>query len=217
MQLDIKNLKEAIKNRLPQPVDIKKHYAITIPLYYNENEDRWELIYEVRSRHLSHQPLEISFPGGRVEVGETYEQAAIRETMEELLIGEENIELLGESDYLVTTGTLTIKCFAIQIKNIKFEDIKPSSDEVDHLFTVPLDFFIENEPIKSVLTMSVDSDDKFPYDLIPNGRKYNFAKGKNIVLFYKYNKYIIWGFTAKMTNSFIGILRELGIIERKGE
>ena len=37
----------------------------------------------MRSEHIS-QPGEISFPGGRVEDGETFQEAAIRETCEEL-------------------------------------------------------------------------------------------------------------------------------------
>lgn len=209
MNLDINKLGEVISKRSPQPVDIKKHYAVTIPLIFNELTNNWEVIYEVRSEKLTHQPLEISFPGGRLEGNETYKQAAVRETCEELMINEDNIEVLGELDYLVTTGTLVIKCFLVKIKGVSFHDIIPSSDEVDHLFSVPLDYLLDFEPIKSVLTMSVDNDDKFPYDLIPNGRKYNFARGKNVVLFYKYDKYIIWGFTAKMTNSFIEVLREL--------
>lgn len=206
--IDINRLEKVISNRSPKPVDIKRHYAVAIPLIYNETTGEYEVVYEVRSKNLKNQPLEISFPGGKVEYGESYKEAAIRETCEELLIDRSHIKYLGELDYLVTTGTLTIKCFLIEIVNKKFLDIQPSPYEVDHLFTVPLEFLYKTRPIKSVLTMSVEDDEDFPYDLIPNGKNYSFAKGRNVVLFYKYKNYVIWGFTAKMTKSFIDILKE---------
>lgn len=49
-------------------------------------------MYEIRSQHVS-QPGEVSFPGGRVEEGETYQQAAIRETVEELNIEPEQVHV----------------------------------------------------------------------------------------------------------------------------
>lgn len=211
MKIDVGQIRNVLSNRKAQPVDIDRHYAVTVPLIFNEDTESWDVIYEFRSEYVS-QPREISFPGGKVEPGETFREAAVRETCEELLIDKSNIEVLGELDYLVTTGVLQIRCFLVWIKNIAFEDIKPNPDEVDHIFRVPLNFLLKEEPIKSVLSMSVDDDAHFPYDLIPNGRKYNFSRGKNIVLFYRYNQYIIWGFTAKMTNSFIKIIKELELV-----
>ncbi len=214
MQLNINKIKEKLSKRKAQPVDIDRHYSVALPIIYNEATDNWEIVYEVRSINVS-QPSEISFPGGAVEDGESYENAAVRETCEELLIDESNIEVLGEMDYLVTTGVLTIRCFLIQIKGIQAHEIRPNTEEVDRIFTVPLQFFLENEPLESVLTMSVDEDEHFPYDLIPNGKEYNFAKAKNIILFYKYKGYVIWGFTAKMTQSSLNILKKLELLPSK--
>lgn len=211
LDLDISEIKKKLGKRPVNPVDISRFYSVAVPLIYNDKEKRWEVIYEIRSKLVS-QPMEISFPGGRVEEGETFVQAAIRETCEELLICEDNIELLGELDYLVTTGVLVIRCFLIRIKGISLEEIRPNTDEVERIFSVPLEYFLKTRPVESILTMSVDEDPNFPYDLIPNGRKYNFSKGRNVVLFYKYKDYVIWGFTAKMTNSCIKILKKLELV-----
>ncbi|WP_251004693.1 NUDIX domain-containing protein [Streptococcus equi] len=45
--------------------------------------------------HSSFKPGEVSFPSGRVEEGETYQQAAIRETVEELNIEPEQVHVWG--------------------------------------------------------------------------------------------------------------------------
>ncbi|MDO5027246.1 MAG: CoA pyrophosphatase [Tissierellia bacterium] len=211
MKLDIGEIKKKLEGRSVNPVDIKRFYSVAVPLIFNEKKNRWEIIYEMRSSKVS-QPREISFPGGMVEAGETFSQAAVRETCEELLITEDKVEVLGEMDYLVTTGVLVIRCFLVHIKDVNLEEIKPNIDEVEKIFSVPLDFFLNTEPAMSVLTMSVDEAPHFPYDLIPNGKKYNFAKAKNVVLFYKYEDYIIWGFTAKMTNTSVNTLRELELV-----
>ena len=69
------------------------------------------------------------------EDGETFEEAAIRETMEELSIDRENIEVLGELDYLISYAGLVIHCFVATISGINVDSLKPNPDEVDHLFT----------------------------------------------------------------------------------
>lgn len=205
--MDINRLIDKVKNRVPQPMDVNKKYAILIPLI--KINDRWELIFELRAKNLKSQPGEISFPGGRLEKGETFKDAAIRETIEELGIGMDNINYIGELDYLVTYQNITIHCFLATISGITVDKIKPNPDEVDHLFTVPVDFFLKNEPERYNLDLATVDNDEFPYNLIPNGRKYKWRRGIHSVLFYRYKEYIIWGYTAKMTKHLIDIIKEM--------
>ena len=182
-------------------------YAVMIPLILED--DQWKIIYELRAMDLKRQPGEISFPGGRVEKGETFRQAAIRETMEELLIERKNINLIGELDYLVSNGSYTIYCFMGIITEIEAKDINPNKGEVDHIFTVPLEFFMKNQPDEYFLKLETKKNAEFPYNLIPNGEDYNFNSGKHSVLFYKYKDYNIWGYTAKMTRHFMNIIKDI--------
>ena len=140
---------------------------------------------------------------------ESFEETAIRETMEELLIESENIEILGELDYLVSYSNFTIHCFLGLIKGLNIEDINPSDDEVDHIFTVPIDYLIDNEPKKYELDLMTVVNEEFPYSLLPNGKDYNWRRGKHLVLFYKYMDYIIWGFTARMTKHLIDLIKSI--------
>lgn len=205
--MEINKLIDKVKKRSPQPIDINKKYSVLIPLI--KINDKWGLIYELRANSLRTQPGEISFPGGRVETGETYREAAIRETIEELRIERENIDCIGELDYLVSYANITIHCFLAIINGITVDKIHPNPYEVDHIFTVDVNFFLENEPDKYYLDLVTVDNDEFPYNLIPNGRKYKWRRGVNSVLFYKYNEYIIWGYTAKMTKQLANIIKEI--------
>lgn len=206
--MNINDLANKIKNREPRPLDAIGKYAVLIPLIKND-KGSWEVIYELRAKSLKSQPGEVSFPGGKVEDNESFKEAAIRETMEELSIERENIEVLGELDYLVSYSNFTIHCFLGLIKGISLDDINPGPDEVDHIFTVPLDYLIDNEPKKYELDLMTVENEEFPYSLLPNGKDYKWRRGKHIVLFYKYMDYIIWGFTARMTKHLIDLIKDM--------
>ena len=69
-------------------------YAILVPLV--ERDGELFLLFETRARTLvGHQPNEVCFPGGRVEPGETPRETALRETMEELLLPEDQIRVIA--------------------------------------------------------------------------------------------------------------------------
>ncbi len=205
--MNIEKIRERFMNRKAKPLDIKKEYAVLIPLMDLEGD--LNIIYELRSKELNKQPGEISFPGGAVEPGESYEEAAVRETMEELNIGRENIEVLGEMDFLVSYADIVIYVYVGVIKGLNVNEILPSKAEVDHIFTVPLDFLLTTEPELYYLELTTGLNEEFPYNLIPNGKQYKWRVGNQSVYFYHYNEYNIWGFTAKVTKRFIDILNNM--------
>ena len=204
--MDIGILENKLKGRLPGPIEPMSKFAVLIPLIKSKNQ--WEVIFELRAKGLKSQPGEVSFPGGRLEDGETYEMAAIRETMEELNITKDKIYLLGEMDYLISYSNMRIHCFLGTISGVSVDKIGPNPDEVDHIFTVPLDFFLENDPKEYYLEMETKYNAEFPYNLIPNGREYNFRKAKRSIYFYEYEDYIIWGYTAAMVKQLVEIIKD---------
>lgn len=203
--MDIEDIIKKIEGRIPKPLEIRQRYAILIPLI--KNKGRWEIIYELRAKNLKRQPGEISFPGGQVEEGETYREAAIRETIEELNIKKENINLIGELDYLVSHSNIIIHSFLSTIHNVDVDKIRPNKEEVDHIFTVPLEFFMNEEPKLYYIDLHAAISEDFPYYLIPYGENYNWRFNKHSVYFYHYKDYTIWGYTAKMTKNLIDMIK----------
>jgi 8-oxo-dGTP pyrophosphatase MutT (NUDIX family) len=169
-----------------------------------EDEGKTNVIFEVRSLNLRHQPGDICLPGGKLEKGESPEKASIRETMEELNLKREDIEFIGSMDYIVTPYNFIIYPFIAKTNKSKIE---PNKSEVDHIFKVPLEFFLEDSPMLHELSIIPDPGSEFPYHLIRNGKNYKFRSGKMPEYFYKYDNYIIWGFTALIIKSFVDIIK----------
>ncbi len=65
-----------------------------IPLI--EIDGELHILDQRRAKTLRKQPYEVSFPGGAIDFGESPKEAAIRETSEELLIGRDKIEIIGD-------------------------------------------------------------------------------------------------------------------------
>lgn len=180
-----------------------RNSSVLVPLI--ENNGELEVLFEVRAASLHRQPGEVCFPGGAVEAGEGYSEASIRETVEELLISREQVELLAPLDVLETPGGVTVRPYLGIVKDYVGTF---SADEVDHTFSVPLSWFVENEPERYQTTVHTVPNDDFPFELIPGGRDYHWRKGHYDVYFYQYDGEIIWGMTAKILYSFIKMYRE---------
>ena len=92
--------------------------AVLVPLIQKGGE--YHVVFEVRAGSLKTQPGEICFPGGAVERGETPKQAAVRETMEELLINRCQIRVIAPLDVLEAPGAMEISPFlgALQLSLI---------------------------------------------------------------------------------------------------
>lgn len=179
-------------------------YAVAIPLVKINNE--LNILFQLRSKNMKSQPGEISFPGGRIEKNENSLMAAIRETCEELNIQSKSIETLGNLDFMITQHNKIIYPYVIHIEEgIK---IQPSENEVDHIFYVPVQFFIDNKPIIKTIRILTEPEEEFPYSHMAGAMEYKWSEGKSKVYIYKYKDYVIWGLTAKIINHFAELIRE---------
>ncbi|TLQ41431.1 CoA pyrophosphatase [Ruoffia tabacinasalis] len=205
----MKKIRQIIQHYDAKALGVQRGYAVLLPLI--KIKDEWHVLYEVRSKHIS-QPGETSFPGGRIETDESPEEAAVRETMEELNIQRENINLYGEIDYIIAANRI-IYCYVGEITGVAFEDIYPNI-EVERLFTIPLDHLMENRPTLYQLNFEFkkandnDSEQEFPFHLIKQGEKYPFNEVKQKIPFYHIPYKVLWGFTANFTDRFIQIITD---------
>lgn len=198
----MENIEKIFKYRKSGPIGKFHKSAVMILLLEEDNE--LYVLFEKRSLNLRKQPGDISFPGGAIEEGESPREAAIRETEEELNINREDIEVIGEMDYFISPYNSIMFPF---VGKLKTKDITPSEEEVDHVFKVPLKFFLENEPIVHEVELRSHLGEDFPFHFIHGGKDYKFMTRKYNQYFYVFGDYVIWGFTAQVVKSFIEIIK----------
>ena len=188
-------------NQMDPPIigegDLKSS-AVAIALTEND-----EVILEVRSETIGHQPGDICLPGGGLEEGETPEQAAVRELMEELHIGRDQIEVMAPSSIFVT-GSLKIYSFLCRVSGYigSFQ-----REEVAEILKVPVSFFLETEPEIHEVIWKPQMGEDFPFEKIHGGRNYGWREHISRIRFYEYEGHVIWGITARIMEAFAGQIR----------
>ncbi|KGM45240.1 CoA pyrophosphatase [Neobacillus niacini] len=205
--MNFETVQSKLKNHTPNILGSGKFskYSIMVPLI--QKEDGIHVLFEVRSLQLRRQPGEICFPGGRIDPEDIDEKnAAIRETIEELGINRENLSEVYPLDFMISPFGMMIYPFAAIIKEP--EKIQPNAAEVGEIFTVPLTYFIENDPDIYHINFKVEPEENFPFDLIVGGENYNWRTRAIDEYFYLYEEKAIWGLTAKILSHFIDILNQ---------
>lgn len=81
---------------------------------------------------------QFALPGGRLDAGETAQDAALRELAEELGIEVAPEDVLGRLDDYETRSGYVMTPFVVWSER-SIESVVPSPDEVAHVFSVPLD------------------------------------------------------------------------------
>jgi 8-oxo-dGTP pyrophosphatase MutT (NUDIX family) len=191
--------------------------AVLIPFLIRDGA--YHVLYEIRAAKLRSQPGEICFPGGRIEAGEKPIETAIREATEELCIDRSQIEIVGALDNTIGPGTVPLFTFIGVLHDYKGTW---SREEVDRVFTQPLDWILANDPDIYRINLERKMPEDFPYDYVPGGREYRWREQFYSVPFYPQVQTelslfkvpedqtipVLWGVTARVTHSLAVLLRE---------
>jgi 8-oxo-dGTP pyrophosphatase MutT (NUDIX family) len=194
------------KTRMENKDDFRPS-AVMIPLVYENGH--WSILFEVRALGLQWQPGEICFPGGRIETSDASpEAAALRETVEELGVQQDDIEILGALDFIVSPIGVMVYPFVGVIH--KPENIAVNAGEVAEFFTVPLAYLVKNPPIVGHMESGTRPSSDFPLHLLPDTYKKDWNRRFKYPLhFYTYEDKVIWGLTGRILFSFVEIYKEL--------
>jgi 8-oxo-dGTP pyrophosphatase MutT (NUDIX family) len=202
--ITLQDFRKALAGRKPEPLDRYRYFSVLVPLV--ERNGELHLLYQLRSDTLRRQPGEVGFPGGKLERGETPEACAVRETVEELGVPRGSINVVGELDYIRNYDNFTTYAFLASIADADFNRTMNRA-EVQEVFSVPISFFMENEPeiYNYEIAPKVGAD--FPYDKIQPKGAYNWRAGSATVPIYNYEGRVIWGLTGRITLRLINILK----------
>lgn len=180
--------------------------SVLVPLVWDNGEIA--VLFEVRSTQLSWQPGEICFPGGRIEKNDKSPLfAAVRETQEELALSKTDIQVLGPLEEILSPIGVRLHSYVGYLSPQQL--ITPNEGEVAEVFTVPLKFLINYDPIIGHMEMGTRPLEDFPFALVP-GYSQEWRVRKNYqVLFYKYKEHVIWGLTAQVLKRFLDVCKKI--------
>lgn len=141
-----------------------------------------ELLFTVRAAKLSSHAGEVAFPGGRLEPGESHEQAALRETEEEVGLKVHPRQVIGRlSDHPSPAGYVATPVVA----RVPWpQELVINHGEVASVFTVPLAALAAMEPRTRV-------------SQLPQYRRLLYS--------YPWGQYDIWGFTGNVVRDLLEV------------
>jgi 8-oxo-dGTP pyrophosphatase MutT (NUDIX family) len=143
------------------PEDARAAAALLL-LYPADREDDIRFLLTVRPTALTRHGGQISLPGGRVEPGETIEQAALREAVEEIGIEPDHVRILGRLTplHIPVSGFTLHPVVSVVDHRPSF---RPAGGEVDRILEVPLADLFDPSRLRRGLRSRDEQQIEFPY------------------------------------------------------
>jgi 8-oxo-dGTP pyrophosphatase MutT (NUDIX family) len=156
--------------------------AVLVPIF--DGPSGPEVVLTRRSQVLTSHKGEVSFPGGRVDAGETFIQAAIREAYEEINLEPSHVQVIGE--------------------------MNPLSTYVSNSHIVPVLAYLETPP--SMTAVNAEVDRVFSVALTELVRDDTYVEehwgtppNQHQIHFFHLDDETVWGATGKMLHQIINI------------
>jgi 8-oxo-dGTP pyrophosphatase MutT (NUDIX family) len=156
--------------------------AVLVPIF--DGPSGPEVVLTRRSQVLTSHKGEVSFPGGRVDAGETFIQAAIREAYEEINLEPSHVQVIGEMNAL---STYVSNSHIVPV--LAYLETPPSmtavNAEVDRVFSVALTELVR--------------DDTYVEE------HWGTPPNQHQIHFFHLDDETVWGATGKMLHQLINI------------
>ena len=166
--------------------DDMERAAVLIALYDKDGVSH--ILFQVRSEIVLHHKGQISFPGGAEDPGDVdLLMTALRESEEEIGLVEEDVEVLGQLDDMITISDFVVSPYVGRITREAPYPFAPSGYEVAELLEVPL-----------------------PHLRDPANLNHEPAAWRDMMApppSYNYGKHLIWGATGRMLGQFLEVTR----------
>ena len=172
----------------PPFVTTRRDAAVLAPLFVDANGDTSVLLTR-RSGRLRNHRGEVSFPGGRIDEGESAIQAALRETHEEVNLHPSAIRIVGRLEPLTTvvsSSKITPFIGVVDDMAAQLPTLVPSPAEVDRIFSVTL--------------RELTDPDCFREEI------WTFPDGTFPVWFFEVDDDTVWGATGRMLRRLLDLV-----------
>jgi 8-oxo-dGTP pyrophosphatase MutT (NUDIX family) len=157
--------------------------AVLVPIVAHPDEPA--VLLTLRSARLSSHAGQVSFPGGRIEAGETPEAAALREAAEEVGLDPRLPELVGRlPDHLTGTGYRVTPVVGLVAPPLS---LTPDPAEVEEPFELPLSVVLD--------------------PAAPERRTAEYKGRVRTFWVWPHERHFIWGATAAILVNLARVLR----------
>ena len=174
------------RTKFPTIPSTAKEACVLCLLYLKAKEWHLVLMERVSTNPNDRHSGQMSFPGGKLETGETYEEGALRETEEEIGIPREDITVLGKlTPMYIPVSNFHVHPFVGVLANTP--SFIPQQSEVKEIVEVPINLLLDvnNRRIKDLTIRTVTL--------------------KAVPYFDVYGK-VVWGATAMMLSEFVELI-----------
>ncbi len=153
-----------------------------------DGADGAEVLLTRRSMHLSNHRGEVSFPGGRVDPGETYEDTAVREAFEEVGLAPDSVSIVGR---LRPLGTYVSRSWIVPVVATIGAplELHGNPSEVDRTFWLPL----------RELTLPGTFREEW----------WHTVQGERPIFFFELDDETVWGATARMLHQLLRVAHDV--------
>lgn len=143
------------------PKEDSKESSVLI-LFTETEKENLDITFTLRSSKLRKHSGQISFPGGRKEIGETNIETALRESNEEIGLNSNEIDIITELSQLYVPPSNSVVYPIIGYSNRKLNLIA-NPDEVEEIIPIEFKHFLNLENKKYSKNLYSNQISEFPY------------------------------------------------------
>ncbi len=146
---------------LDPPPNARKS-GVLASFFERPEEGELSLILTLRTSKLKKHGGQLSFPGGGLDDGETWEDAALREAHEEVNLAPNDVEVVGHSSRLyIPPSNNIVQPVVGWVDNLP--ELQPEPSEVEEIIELPFNNLLDEGHLKHMPRLIRGHDFEVPY------------------------------------------------------